>query len=83
MRALGPNKKVGILKKIKVAVEMLEGHHSWATRRSFWLFWDGCRSSLAEISSIKAFWRTISGHNQISYEYRHVWSGNFRIVEFL
>ncbi len=31
MRALGPNKKVGLWKKIKVAFEMLEGHHSWAT----------------------------------------------------
>ena len=31
MRAIVPNKKVGFLKKIKVAFEMLEGHHSWAT----------------------------------------------------
>ncbi|OGI35563.1 MAG: hypothetical protein A2259_00355 [Candidatus Moranbacteria bacterium RIFOXYA2_FULL_43_15] len=31
MRSIGPNKKVGIVKKMKVAFEMLEGHHSWAT----------------------------------------------------
>jgi hypothetical protein len=31
MRAIGPNKKVSRRKKIKVAFEMLEGHHSWAT----------------------------------------------------
>lgn len=31
MRAIWPNKKIGFLKKIKVAFEMLEGHHSWAT----------------------------------------------------
>lgn len=31
MRAIWPNKKVGIWKKIKVGFEMLEGHHSWAT----------------------------------------------------
>jgi hypothetical protein len=31
MRALAPNKKIKITKKIKVAFEMLEGHHSWAT----------------------------------------------------
>lgn len=31
MRAIGPDKKIGLLKKIKVAFEMLEGHHSWAT----------------------------------------------------
>ncbi len=31
MRYIGPNKKVGIVKKMKVAFEMLEGHHSWAT----------------------------------------------------
>ncbi|PIP26720.1 MAG: hypothetical protein COS71_03910 [Candidatus Moranbacteria bacterium CG06_land_8_20_14_3_00_40_12] len=31
MRAIWPNKKIGFFKKIKVALEMLEGHHSWAT----------------------------------------------------
>jgi hypothetical protein len=31
MRSLVPNKKVGLIKKIKVGFEMLEGHHSWAT----------------------------------------------------
>jgi hypothetical protein len=31
MRAIGPNKKIGLWRKIKVAFEMLEGHHSWAT----------------------------------------------------
>ncbi|HHE45879.1 MAG TPA: glycosyltransferase family 2 protein [Candidatus Moranbacteria bacterium] len=31
MRALWPNKKISFWKKIKVAGEMLEGHHSWAT----------------------------------------------------
>lgn len=31
MRAIWPNKKISFLKKIKVAFEMLEGHHSWAT----------------------------------------------------
>jgi len=31
MRALVPNKKISVWKKIKVAGEMLEGHHSWAT----------------------------------------------------
>ena len=31
MRAIWPNKKINFLKKIKVAFEMLEGHHSWAT----------------------------------------------------
>lgn len=31
MRSIVPNKKVGIVKKMKVALEMLEGHHSWAT----------------------------------------------------
>jgi hypothetical protein len=31
MRAIGPNKKIGLWKKIAVAFEMLEGHHSWAT----------------------------------------------------
>ncbi len=31
MRAILPNKKIAIKKKIKVAFEILEGHHSWAT----------------------------------------------------
>jgi hypothetical protein len=31
MRAIWPNKKIGFFRKIKVAFEMLEGHHSWAT----------------------------------------------------
>jgi len=31
VRALWPDKKIKILKKVKVAFEMLEGHHSWAT----------------------------------------------------
>ncbi|MCX6763580.1 MAG: hypothetical protein NTZ97_02510, partial [Candidatus Moranbacteria bacterium] len=31
MRAIWPNKKVGLWKKLKVTFEMLEGHHSWAT----------------------------------------------------
>lgn len=31
MRAIWPNSKIGFFKKIKVAFEMLEGHHSWAT----------------------------------------------------
>lgn len=31
MRALVPNKKIGLIKKFRVAFEMLEGHHSWAT----------------------------------------------------
>jgi len=31
MRAIWPNKKISFFKKIKVAFEMLEGHHSWAT----------------------------------------------------
>jgi len=31
MRALAPNKKISWGKKIKVAFEMIEGHHSWAT----------------------------------------------------
>jgi hypothetical protein len=31
MRAIAPNKKISFIKKIKVASEMLEGHHSWAT----------------------------------------------------
>lgn len=31
MRAIAPNKKISFVKKFKVAFEMLEGHHSWAT----------------------------------------------------
>jgi len=31
MRAIGPNKKIKLSKKMRVAFEMLEGHHSWAT----------------------------------------------------
>lgn len=31
MRAIGPNKKINLAKKARVALEMLEGHHSWAT----------------------------------------------------
>ncbi len=31
MRAIGPDKKIPFSKKFKVAFEMLEGHHSWAT----------------------------------------------------
>jgi hypothetical protein len=31
MRAIVPNKKISLIKKMKVALEMLEGHHSWAT----------------------------------------------------
>ena len=31
MRALWPNKKVPVSDKLKIAFEMLEGHHSWAT----------------------------------------------------
>ena len=31
MRAIWPNKKIKLIKKIKVGFEMLEGHHSWAT----------------------------------------------------
>lgn len=31
MRAIAPNKKISFIKKFKVAFEMLEGHHSWAT----------------------------------------------------
>jgi hypothetical protein len=31
MRAIIPNKKISFIKKFKVAFEMLEGHHSWAT----------------------------------------------------
>lgn len=31
MRAIIPNKKIALGKKVKVAFEMLEGHHSWAT----------------------------------------------------
>lgn len=31
MRAIIPDRKISIIKKIKTAFEMLEGHHSWAT----------------------------------------------------
>lgn len=31
MRALWPDRKISILKKIKHGFEMIEGHHSWAT----------------------------------------------------
>lgn len=31
MRAICPDKKVGLIKKFRTAFEMLEGHHSWAT----------------------------------------------------
>lgn len=31
IRAIMPNKKINFSKKIKIAFEMLEGHHSWAT----------------------------------------------------
>ncbi len=31
MRAIWPNKKISLRQKAKVAFEMLEGHHSWAT----------------------------------------------------
>jgi hypothetical protein len=31
MRAIWPNKKINLAKKLKIALEMLEGHHSWAT----------------------------------------------------
>lgn len=31
MRAIVPNKKIKFWNKVKVAFEMLEGHHSWAT----------------------------------------------------
>jgi len=31
MRAIVPDKKISFFKKVKVAGEMLEGHHSWAT----------------------------------------------------
>lgn len=31
MRAIWPNKKISLRKKLFVAFEMLEGHHSWAT----------------------------------------------------
>lgn len=31
LRAIAPNKKIKIWKKIKITFEMLEGHHSWAT----------------------------------------------------
>lgn len=31
MRAIGPDKRISLRKKIKVCFEMIEGHHSWAT----------------------------------------------------
>ncbi len=31
MRAIWPNKKIKLSEKLRVAFEMLEGHHSWAT----------------------------------------------------
>ncbi|MCA9365062.1 MAG: glycosyltransferase family 2 protein, partial [Candidatus Moranbacteria bacterium] len=31
MRSIVPNKRISIMKKAKTAMEMLEGHHSWAT----------------------------------------------------
>jgi len=31
MRAIWPDKKINVFKKIRIAFEMLEGHHSWAT----------------------------------------------------
>jgi len=31
MRALWPDKKIAVKDKLKIAFEMLEGHHSWAT----------------------------------------------------
>jgi hypothetical protein len=31
MRAVWPDKKISLAKKLKAAFEMLEGHHSWAT----------------------------------------------------
>jgi hypothetical protein len=31
MRAIWPDKKIKLMKKLSVALEMLEGHHSWAT----------------------------------------------------
>ncbi len=31
MRAILPDKKISIVSKFKIAIEMLEGHHSWAT----------------------------------------------------
>ncbi len=31
MRAIWPDKKIRLSKKLKIAFEMLEGHHSWAT----------------------------------------------------
>ena len=31
MRALWPDKKISLAKKVKTGFEMLEGHHSWAT----------------------------------------------------
>lgn len=31
MRAIWPDKKISLIRKFKIAFEMLEGHHSWAT----------------------------------------------------
>jgi hypothetical protein len=31
MRSIWPDKKISLLRKLKVGFEMLEGHHSWAT----------------------------------------------------
>jgi hypothetical protein len=31
MRSIWPDKKISVMKKIRVTMEMLEGHHSWAT----------------------------------------------------
>ncbi len=31
MRAICPNKKISFWRKVRIAFEMLEGHHSWAT----------------------------------------------------
>lgn len=31
MRAIWPNKKISLWRKVQIAAEMLEGHHSWAT----------------------------------------------------
>jgi predicted component of type VI protein secretion system len=31
MRAIWPDKKIKVMDKLKIAFEMLEGHHSWAT----------------------------------------------------
>lgn len=31
MRAIFPDKKIKLMRKLKIALEMIEGHHSWAT----------------------------------------------------